>query len=29
LKFAFKAGNNQAEYEALVARMLLDKEMGA
>ena len=29
LKFAFKARNNQAEYEALIAGMLLDKEMGA
>jgi len=29
LRFAFKASNNQAEYEALVARMLLAKEMGA
>jgi len=29
LRFAFKASNNQAEYEALVARMLLAKEMDA
>lgn len=29
LRFAFKASNNQAEYEALVAGMLLAKEMGA
>ena len=29
LHFAFKASNNQAEYEALIARMLLAKEMGA
>ena len=29
LCFAFKASNNQAEYEALIARMLLAKEMGA
>jgi len=29
LRFAFKASNNQAEYEALVAGMLLVKEMGA
>ena len=29
LQFAFKANNNQAEYEALIARMLLAKEMGA
>ena len=29
LKFAFKASNNQAEYEALVAGILLAKEMGA
>ena len=28
LRFAFKASNNQAEYEALVAEMLLAKEMG-
>jgi len=29
LRFAFKASNNQAEYEALIVGMLLDKEMGA
>ena len=29
LHFAFKASNNQAEYEALIAGMLLAKEMGA
>jgi len=29
LWFAFKASNNQAEYEALIAGMLLAKEMGA
>ena len=29
LRFAFKASNNQAEYEALIAGMLLGKEMGA
>jgi len=29
LRFAFKASNNQAEYEALVVGMLLAKEMGA
>ena len=29
LRFAFKASNNQAEYEALIAVMLLAKEMGA
>ena len=29
LRFAFKASNNQAEYKALVASMLLAKEMGA
>ena len=29
LWFAFKANNNQAEHEALVAGMLLAKEMGA
>jgi len=28
-RFAFKASNNQAEYEALIARILLAKEMGA
>jgi len=29
LRFAFKARNNQAEYEVLIAGMLLAKEMGA
>jgi len=29
LKFAFKASNNQAEYEALIEGMLLAKELGA
>ena len=29
LRFAFKAINNQAEYEALIAGILLAKEMGA
>jgi len=29
LRFAFKASNNQAEYGALIARILLAKEMGA
>ncbi|XP_068486991.1 uncharacterized protein [Phaseolus vulgaris] len=29
LRFAFKATNNQAEYEALVTGMLLAKELGA
>jgi len=29
LHFAFKASNNQAKYEALIAGMLLAKEMGA
>jgi len=29
LRFAFKASNNQAEYEALIAWMLLAKEMDA
>jgi len=29
LRFAFKASNNQAKYKALVAGMLLAKEMGA
>ena len=29
LRFAFKASNNQAEYEALIAGMLLAKEMRA
>jgi len=28
LRFAFKASNNQAEYEALIAGMLLAKEIG-
>ena len=28
LRFAFKASNNKAEYEALIAGMLLAKEMG-
>ncbi|XP_068474797.1 uncharacterized protein [Phaseolus vulgaris] len=28
LRFAFKANNNQTEYEALIAEMLLAKEMG-
>jgi len=28
LRFAFKAINNQTEYEALIAGMLLAKEMG-
>jgi len=28
LRFAFKVNNNQAEYEALVAGMLLAKELG-
>jgi len=28
LRFAFKASNNQTEYEALIAGMLLTKEMG-
>jgi len=28
LRFAFKANNNQAEYEALITGMLLAKEMG-
>jgi len=28
LRFAFKASNNRAEYEALIAGMLLAKEMG-
>jgi len=28
LRFAFKANNNQAEYEALIADMLLAKEIG-
>jgi len=29
LRFAFKASNHQAEYEALIAGILLVKEMGA
>jgi len=29
LRFAFKASNNQAKYEALIAGMLLAKELGA
>ena len=29
LRFAFKANNNQAKYEALIAGMLLAKELGA
>ena len=29
LRFAFKASNNQAEYEALIAGMLLAREMGS
>jgi len=29
LRFAFKASNNQVEYKALIAGMLLAKEMGA
>ena len=29
LRFTFKASNNQAEYEAFIAGMLLAKEMGA
>jgi len=29
LRFSFKANNNQAEYEALIAGILLAKEMGA
>jgi len=28
-RFAFKASNNQAEYETLVTGMMLAKEMGA
>jgi len=28
LRFAFKANNNQADFEALIAGMLLAKEMG-
>ena len=29
LKFAFKASNNQTEYEALIAGMLLGQELEA
>jgi len=29
LRFAFKANNNQAKYKALIAGMMLAKEMGA
>jgi len=29
LRFAFKASNNQVEYEALIAGMVLAKVMGA
>jgi len=29
LRFAFKANNNQSEYKAFIAGMLLAKEMGA
>jgi len=29
LRFAFKASNNQTEYEALIAGILLAKETGA
>ena len=29
LRFSFKASNNQVEYEARIAGMLLAKEMGA
>ena len=29
LRFAFKESNNQEEYEALIAGMLLAKEMGS
>jgi len=29
LRFAFKASNNPAKYEALIAGMLLAKEIGA
>ena len=29
LRFGFKASNNQAEYEALIASLQLVKEMGA
>jgi len=28
LRFAFKVSNNQAEYEALIAGMLLAKKLG-
>ena len=28
LKFGFKAGNNEAEYEALIARLKLTKDVG-
>ena len=28
LRFSFRASNNQAEYEALIVRMILVKEMG-
>jgi len=29
LRFAFKASNNKAKYEALITGMLLAKELGA
>ena len=29
LRFAFKASNNQAKYESLIAGMLFAKELGA
>jgi len=29
LRFAFKASNNQAEYKALIAGMLLPKDLSA
>jgi len=29
LRFAFQASNNLAKYEALIAKILLAKEMGA
>jgi len=29
LRFAFKANNNQVEYEALIVRMFLAKELGS
>jgi len=29
LKFEFKTSNNQAEYEALIAGLVLAKDMGA